>query len=199
MNKIFKKIILISSILIFTQSLMASEESELKQHIYTKLGIIQKLVNSGYEKEQLHTEIIKVLTNIFDFELMAKLSLGKTQWKEMSLAKRARFVALYTKRMKNSYSSKLDSYKNQKIDIYSTTKKKNRILLKTNIKSNEQILSVNYKFYKPKKQKQNKDEWLIYDVEIEGVSILKADKAQFKDFLKIKNIDELMEALQEQI
>jgi len=199
MNTIIKKIILICSFLLFTQALVASEESELEEHIHTKLTEIQVLIDSGQEKEKLHTELIEVLKKIFDFELMAKLSLGKTQWKKMSIGQRVEFIVIYTKRMENSYSSKLDTYNSKKIDIYSTTKKKNRILLKTNIKSNEQILSVNYKFYKPKKQKENQDVWLVYDVEILGVSILKADKAQFRDFLSTKSIQELMKALQKQI
>ena len=199
MNTIIKKIILICSFLLFTQALVASEESELEEHIHTKLTEIQVLIDSGQEKEKLHTELIEVLKKIFDFELMAKLSLGKTQWKKMSIGQRVEFIVIYTKRMENSYSSKLDTYNSKEIDIYSTTKKKNRILLKTNIKSNEQILSVNYKFYKPKKQKENQDVWLVYDVEILGVSILKADKAQFRDFLSTKSIQELMKALQKQI
>ena len=50
----------------------------------------------------------------------------------------------------------------------------------------------------PKDKVRNKDKWLIYDVEILGVSILKTDKAQFKEFLQTKSISELMDALAKQ-
>ena len=56
-------------------------------------------------------------------------------------------------------------------------------------------MEIVYKFYKPKKPISGKDKWLIYDVEILGVSILKTDKAQFREFLQTKTIFELMKEL----
>ena len=61
--------------------------------------------------------------------------------------------------------------------------------------SDDEKLEIVYKFYKPKRQKESKHSWLIYDVEILGVSILKTDKAQFKEFLQTKSIYELMDLL----
>ena len=47
----------------------------------------------------------------------------------------------------------------------------------------------------PKKRKENKDKWLVYDVEVIGISILKADKAQFREYLKTKTKTQLMDEL----
>ena len=73
--------------------------------------------------------------------------------------------------------------------------KKNRIYLETDLVSKDENLGIVYKFYKPKKRDEDKDLWLIYDVEIMGVSILKADKAQFKEFLQTKSVKDLMDVL----
>ena len=98
--------------------------------------------------------------------------------------------------MENSYSSKLDAYSNEKVEVKKINQpKSNRISLETDLVSQDTTLAIVYKFYKPKKKVDGKDTWLIYDVEIMGVSILKADKAQFKEFLQTKSIDELMIAL----
>lgn len=195
-NKLIKKLFLLISVLIFTSSIHANEEENLKNHFLDKLEEVRTAVqNKKINKSKKHDNVIVILTPSFDFNLMAKLSLGKTQWKSLSKADQTEFVSIYTSRMKNSYSSKLDSYNDQKIDIISVIRKKNRISIKTNLESDDKLLDIVYKFYKPKRAKENKDKWLIYDVEIVGVSILKADKAQFKDFLKTRNLQELMNAL----
>jgi ABC-type transporter MlaC component len=64
--------------------------------------------------------------------------------------------------------------------------------------SQTQKLEIAYKFHKPKVPLASKDKWLIYDVEILGVSILKTDMAQFKEFLQTKSMAELMDALEKQ-
>ena len=95
--------------------------------------------------------------------------------------------------MQKSYSSKIDSYSNEKVRVVEIRQRKsNRITLITDIVSNTSNLKIIYKYYKPKRAKYDKDIWLIYDVEIMGVSILKSDKAQFREYLKSKTIKELM-------
>lgn len=196
MNNLLKSFFVLLSILVLTNALSANEEDELKNHFFEKLEQVKLVVqNKNQTKEKKYDDVILLLTPVFDFELMAKLSLGKTQWNTLSESDQRKFISIYTSRMKTSYSSKLDSYNDQKIKIVSLIRKKNRISLKTNLESDDKVLDIIYKFYKPKQEKENKDKWLIYDVEIVGVSILKADKAQFRDFLKTKNLDELMDAL----
>ena len=137
-------------------------------------------------------KIIDIITPMFDFKLMAKLSLGR-YWKTMILKKQEEFIKLYVKRMKQSYSSKIDKYTDEKIIVNSVKQvKKTRIVLNSSLVSVDDKLEVIYKFYKPRKQFGNKNRWLVYDVIIAGVSIIKTDKAQFKAVLKESSIDELM-------
>ena len=76
--------------------------------------------------------------------------------------------------------------------------KEDRITFVTDLVSSSQKLEIAYKFHKPKAPIASKDSWLIYDVEILGVSILKTDIAQFNEFLQTKSMTELMEALAKQ-
>lgn len=185
---------------VFSTNLVASEEGDLKAHFLEKLDDIVKIIeNKQFSNDDRNSKIVDELTPMFDFKLMAKLSLGKTAWMKLSKEDQDKFVTLYVERMKNSYSSKIDSYEGQKINVTGVIRKKNRILIKTEIASNEKNLKVDYKFYKPKKRKTDKDIWVIYDVEIIGISILKADKAQFKEFLRTKTIYDLMDALSKKI
>lgn len=194
MKKIWISIIFISSI--FTQSLAADEQTQLKKYFLNLIDEVTLIVeDKTLDKSARNLNIVNTITPTFDFELMAKLSLGKT-WKKISKPDRKKFIKLYVKRMEQSYSSKLDSYSGEKVEIKKLLKpKKNRIVLITDLVNKEKKLEIAYKFYKPKKEKAGKNTWLIYDVEISGISILKADKAQFKEFLRTKTIHKLMDIL----
>ena len=197
MQKILRFLLLVSSLFIFTQNVIANEQEDLKHHLLNKIDEVILIVeDKSLSKVTRNKNIVDVLTSIFDFEIMAKLSLGKNAWKQLDKNERKRFTQLYVKRMENSYSSKLDAYSNEKVEVKEIVQaKKNRISLVTDLVSDKEKLELTYKFYKPKKKQSAKHDWLIYDVEILGVSILKADNAQFKDFLKTKTITELMEVL----
>jgi len=192
-----KLALIVISLFIMAQNLFADEQSILKQHFLSKIEEVVKIVkNEASNKELRNSKIVETLTPMFDFELMAKLSLGK-KWKQLDSEHKKEFVELYVARMKHSYSSKIDAYSNQNVEVTEIKQsKKNRIELVTNLMSRDKKFEISYKFYKPKKLKPNKDEWLIYDVVILGASIIKVDKAQFREFLQTKTIEELMVELQ---
>ena len=191
MSKLFK--VLILSLVIFSQSLFANAQDDLQKHFRSKLDAVITIVKDKEQETDLRNEkIVDLLTPMFDLKLMAKLSLGKKTWMKLNKDDRGEFVELYVARMKTSYSSKLDSYKDEEVEIKSVERKKNRIMIATELVGDDESLKIVYKFYNPKKQKSSKDEWLVYDVEIIGISMLKADKAQFKEFLQTKTIQDLM-------
>ncbi len=188
-----KKILLIITI---TLTSYATQLDDIKSNFQAVTNTILTVVqNKEYTSDVRNNIIIETITPMFDFKLMAKLSLGK-KWKTLDQNKSKEFVALYVKRMKKSYSSKVDKYTNEEIIINSVTQsKKSRAILNTQLVGNGDTLEVIYKFYKPKKQLENKNTWLTYDVIIDGVSIIKTDRAQFRAVLKESSIDELMEKL----
>ncbi|MDD2653174.1 MAG: ABC transporter substrate-binding protein [Sulfurimonas sp.] len=199
MKYIYKIVLAITAVLCFGQNLAANEQVELKEHFLKKIDeIILIVAKKEFTKDERNGKIVKSLTPMFDFELMAKLSLGN-RWKDLSDTEKEKFVALYVERMKQSYSSKIDAYKDEKVEIKKVEQaKEDRITLVTDLVSKTEKLEIAYKFHKPKKPIASKDSWLIYDVEILGVSILKTDIAQFKEFLHTKSMSELMDALAKQ-
>jgi len=189
-----KKTIIILIISIFTINLFADQNID--QNIMNNLNNVSKeIINimkeNKYNKEKRNQLIINKITPLFDFKLMAKLSLGRN-WKQLSTTEKKIFTSKYIKRMKESYSNKFDDYNNQVITIDKIiTVKKNRKKVYTTIKNSNEKYKIVYKYYKSKKN----NKWLIYDVEIEGVSIIKTDKYQFNEFLKSHNIQELIKKI----
>jgi len=188
-----KRLLLITSLLFFACNLFANDQQKVQDLFLQKIEEVTNIVSDkGLSKEDRNAQIVKVLEPIFDFEIMAKLSLGK-KWGLLSSEEKIKFVDLYVSRMKQSYSSKLDEYSGEKFEVVEIQQPKpNRIVLNSNLVSTEKKFDVLYKFYKPKALKENKESWLIYDVEILGISILKTDKAQFKEYLQTNSVNDLM-------
>ena len=193
-----KKISLILISMIFIVSnIFANEQIQIKNELLTTIDkIVQTVEDKTLSKDERNSKIVSIVTPMFDFKLMAKLSLGK-RWRQLDKQTQQKFVKLYVQRMKKSYSSKLDKYNGEKVKIEAIKQpKKNRIFIYTALVGNTNKLNVVYKYYKPKKQLKDKNRWIIYDVQIEGVSILKADRAQFNEYLQSHSIEDLMKLLQ---
>ncbi|MBE0513396.1 ABC transporter substrate-binding protein [Sulfurimonas sp.] len=199
MKNIFKKIVVLCVALLFAQNLAADEQSNLKNRFLDKINEVILIVeDKRLSKDDRNRSIVKALTPMFDFELMAKLSLGNA-WRELKKENQERFIELYVERMKQSYSAKIDAYEDEKVEVKKIEQpQKNRIALTTDLVGKSEKLEIVYKYHKPSSKQADKDEWLVYDVEILGVSILKTDRAQFKEFLQTKSIYELMDALVKQ-
>ncbi len=126
-----KKILLTCMMLVLTQSLHADEQTDLKERFLTNIDKVILIVeDKDLEKDKRNSDIIAAIAQMFDFELMAKLSLGKA-WKKLPEADKKKFVDLYVERMEKSYSSKVDSYNNEKVEVKEIKQpKKNRIAFK---------------------------------------------------------------------
>lgn len=187
-----KKLLFISTLLIFTTSIFAMTLTEIKPEMANKIDkVLMILKDSNLEKSKKAEEIINLMDSTFDYSLMSRLSLGKA-WKTLSTEEKNQFTELFTQKLKSSYVEKLDLYTDELVEILGTeTIKKNRVRLKTQLIGKNEKYDINYKFYK----KRDENTWLIYDVDLIGVSIIQTYRKQFSGFLKEKSIDDLLSHL----
>ena len=185
--------ILISTFLLFTSLCFAISQGEIKTEMTNKIDkVLLILKDSKLSKEEKGKEIISVMNHVFDYKLMSRLSLGST-WKEISTAQQEKFNELFTKRLKDSYVEKLDLYTDELVEILGLEQtKKTRIELKTQLVGKDAKHDIIYKFYK----KSNEDNWLIYDVDLIGVSIIQTYRKQFSGFLNEKSFNDLLAYLE---
>ena len=121
---------------------------------------------------------------------MSRISLGK-QWKTLSSEQKTTFVKAFEKKLKLSYIDKLNLYTDEKIIIRNIKKyKKNRIQLFTDLVGKTETFEIIYKFHKNKN-----NDWLIYDINIIGVSIMQTYRKQFSSFLKTNTFSNLVNTL----
>ena len=169
----------------------ADEAAEITKITKEKVNnIITYLRDTSLEKETRNKQIIAEVNTIFDFKLMAKLSLGK-QWKKTKKQQREEFVKVFVKRIQQSYLEKLDLYTDEEVIIGDAKQtKKKRAVLTTYLVSEDDKKEMIYKFRKHKKRG-----WVVYDVDILGVSFIQTYRSQFSGVLKNKSMDELIEDL----
>ncbi len=177
-------------LLLFCKLAFADDKSEVKDLLKGKIdAVVLLLQDKSSEKQKRDDQIIAIVTPIFDYQTMAKLSLGKKYWPGLSEEKREAFSDLFIKRLQESYLEKLDLYTDEKALYEEAQQVNNKIHMPTFLVSKDNHISMLYKFYKAKAG------WQIYDVEIEGVSIIQTYRSQFDGVLKTGTIDDLLEKL----
>lgn len=176
MNKI---VTLFIGILFTCTSLLAIEKEEIsslmENNINTATNILQNNKQlSVAEKSKL---IFPLFEGIFDYDLMTKLSLGKENWVLMSDDQRVEFTQKFIEHLKKSFMDKLDYYTDEKLHMLGIKDIKTRVWLETELVGSKDTYEIIYKFYK------SKNGWLIYDVNIVGVSLLQTYRVQFENAL----------------
>jgi len=174
-------------LLIFYQSALADDKSEVEKLLKKNLdAVFTVLQQKDLDPQEKNEDIVDIVTPMFDFELMARLSLGKKHWPELSQEKKERFTELFIKRLKASYLINFTLYTDEKLFYEPTVKVKKKIHAPTYLVSKDKKISILYKFYKAEKN------WKIYDLEIQGVSIIRSYRSQFSGILENGTVDDLL-------
>jgi len=187
-----KNIITLFIMMFLALPIFADDLENLKVVMQSKVDeTIETLKNPKLLKCEQDLKISQLADGMFDYELMAKLSIGKKNWKKFSSAQRKEFIDLFVVRMKDSYTQKAHLLSDERITVNDAVQvKSNRVYLTVLIKGSQNNTDIMYKYYKDRSGK-----WLIYDVEIAKISILQTYRAQFSEVLSSRSVDNLLEEL----
>ena len=192
----FKKIFTILLIIAATFSYAnALKQNEIKEQMTKKIdSVLLVLEKKNLTIPQKGDEIIKIIDEVFDYELMARISLGKETWNSISEQKQKEFTKIFENKLKKSYIEKLELYNDQNVQIIALKPYNNtRLQLETQLVGKEGNYQINYNFYNKAK---DSEQWLIYDVDLVGVSIIQTYRQQFAGLLKEKSFDEMLVLLE---
>jgi len=173
--------------LFLSQPVIADDKSDAEALVKSKLDAVFAVLQKGdLDQQAKKQEINAIVTPMFDFELMAKLTLGKKHWPGLPREKREKFTELYIEMLKTSYLDKLALYTDEKVIFEPPAQVKKKVHVPTQLVSKDRKTSILYKLYKPG------DDWKVYDLEIQGVSIIRSYRSQFSETLKNGTIDDLL-------
>jgi phospholipid transport system substrate-binding protein len=135
------------------------------------------------------TAVRKVADEIFDFGETAKRSLGR-HWAARTPQEREEFVKLFGDLLERSYISKIELYSGEKVQYTGdkiegdTAVVSSKLLTKTGSE-----VPIDYRMLK------KGDRWLVYDVVIEGVSLISNYRTQFNKIIQTSSYQELVKKM----
>ena len=131
----------------------------------------------------------KIANDIFDFGETARRSLGR-HWQPRTAAERDEFVQLFADLLERSYISRVELYGGEKIQYLGDTVEgeQGKVQTKLVTKGGSDI-PIEYRMHK------KGDRWLVYDVTIEGVSLIANYRTQFNKIIQTASYQELVKKM----
>lgn len=158
------------------------------------VGVMQSKDLAKPDKKIARREkIMAYVTQRFDFEEMSKQTLV-SKWRDLTPEQRKDFVRLFSELLKNTYIGRVEAYSNEAIlfdkEVFDGDQQ-TRAMVYTKVVKNNQEIPINYKL-------MVKDgEWFVYDVMIEGVSLIRNYRTEFARILNQEQYAGLVKRLQE--
>ena len=137
-------------------------------------------------------KVMKIARERFDFYEMSKRVLG-SQWRKLSDAQQQEFVSLFTTLLEHAYIGKIEDYSKQKVEFKDQRIKGTRAQVKTVIIDKEITIPVSYIML------LKQDNWMVYDIVVEGVSLVRNYMDQFKEILRKDGYDSLLKQLEKKV
>jgi phospholipid transport system substrate-binding protein len=186
-----KRILLVLTASIFMASVACANPTEdLKKTVDEVVHIVadKDLKKNDTKRRQA---LKKAISGIFDYSEMAKLSLGK-HWTPRTPAEKKQFVELFATLLENSYAGKIESYNNEKIVyIKEISLDDKHVEVKSKVvTAGRDEFTLDYRLLN-----QN-GKWMVYDVIIEGVSLVSNYRSQFNKIITNNGYDKLVQKLQ---
>jgi len=166
----------------------------LKNSINNVLDILEGPLYKDSTKKELQEEKIRAeIRDIFDFSEIAKRSLAR-HWKKFTSKQQAEFTEIFSEFLEKLYINKIQGYSNEEV-LYlgesMTTKLKATV--KTKIVTETGGIPIDYRMI------MKKDGWKVYDFSIEGVSLVKNYRVQFRKILMKESPDALIKRLEKKV
>jgi len=127
----------------------------------------------------------------FDWEEMARRSLAR-HWDQRTAEEKKEFVRLFSDLLERTYMGKVEDYSGEKVRYEGETTEGDYAVVKIKIitKKNKDI-PVEYRL------KKMGNDWLVYDVSIEGVSLVNNYRTQFNSIILQSSYENLIKKLRE--
>jgi phospholipid transport system substrate-binding protein len=146
-------------------------------------------LKGGKNATRRWAEIAHTFEEIFDFGETAKRSLGQ-HWDTRTPAEREEFVRLFTALIQRSYVTRIDRYSGEKMILRGETVDGDQAVVRTALMLGDGgQVALDYKMH------QTSDRWQVYDISVEGVSLVANYRAQFNKVIRSESYQALVTRL----
>ena len=146
-----------------------------------------------FEKDEdfLRSKMNSVVMPKLDIELMSKIILGKKIWISLTDIQKNKFIESFKYRMTSTYMKSITAFDGEKVVFlpYEPGKRDNIAYVKSKYLIPGGDIAVDYRLIR------NKNEWKVYDIIFDGISLMKNYRADFREHVKEKGIESLIISL----
>ena len=196
MNKRFTGLILIFAILALLplQGYAATPKETVQDGVNKVIGTLSDPAFKAKPKDQQIATLGEQIDQFFDFKELSRRTLGR-EWKKMSADQQTEFVKLFKELLQGVYADRLLAYSDQKI-IFDK-----EIDLKEGIAEVQSYLQTSDGkkiplFYR---LTDKSGSWKVYDIIIEGVSMVKNYRTQFREIISKESPEKLLQVLRDKV
>jgi phospholipid transport system substrate-binding protein len=156
--------------------------------------VLRILSDQGLKKPERAQERRKLLEKIvgdrFNYEEMAKRTLA-AQWQKLDEKARAEFVELFKRLLTNSYADKVEGYSGEQVKYINERLEGDYAEVRTKAESGKTEIPLDYRLL-------NKGgDWRVYDVVVDGVSLVSNYRGQFAKIIRTSGYDDLVKQLRD--
>ncbi|MHB8348005.1 MAG: MlaC/ttg2D family ABC transporter substrate-binding protein [Acidiferrobacterales bacterium] len=189
-------IFLVTLLILGTTAVRAAETPEQLVHQTTnEILVTIKAHREIYAKDhaKLYQLAEEKVLPYFDFVRMSQWVLGRN-WRTATPAQRTRFVTLFRDLLVRTYSTALLQYTDQRIHYLpvNASPDATQMLVRTEVQQSGGApdIPIVYSFYK-----NRSGEWKVYDVSIDGVSLVTNYRAVYSEKIRREGMDALLDSL----
>lgn len=155
---------------------------------------ILAILRSHSDSEWVTTreKISVIIHKRFDFEEQSRLVLANS-WKERSSGEKEHFISLFSTLQEHAYLNRLKEYSGETVQFTKQITKEEKALVFSVIIKDQEEIPIVYRM------RRKEAKWLVYDVIIDGVSLVKNYRKQFASILEKETYAGLIREMEEKI
>jgi phospholipid transport system substrate-binding protein len=138
--------------------------------------------NTALRREALREKIYER----FDFEKMSQFSLGR-HWRGRTAEERRTFMTLFSQLLENTYVGKIESYTDEQVIYVKEQVRDDKAQIDTKIITDSIEIPIDYRLYRT-----DNGQWMVYDLVVEGVSLVANYRSQFTQMLDSGTFESLI-------
>ncbi len=169
-----------------------SAKAQLKMSVEQIIAVLRDPAFKTDDQQTAKREKLRqIARQRFDYRKMSQLSLGK-HWKERSGTEKDEFTDLFGALLEDSYMAKIENYTDEDVVFLKERVQKKKAQINTKLITESVEIPINYRMYR-----KSEDTWMVYDMVIEGVSMINNYRSQFGQILERQSFQTLMDKLKE--
>ncbi len=167
----------------------ATAQLQVQQSVDKVLTVLR---NGSLSAAQKRDQLTPLIDELFDFKAMAQGALA-TRWKKATSPERRAFTERFSRLLTLTYTSKVDNYRDETVEILKSTGDNRRAVVDTSIHTSTVDIPITYKL----RHKDNR--WQVYDVIIENVSLVRNYRSSYGEIVRRHGMEALLTRMDRKI